>query len=110
MGIRLGEIQGLVVPGTVALGLVTSVTLRPEAERRRLGARRGGWGRWRALAILWRRWAVRWRGAHELGAIFGQDAVRGRGKGLLSAVHIWGWPKSSGFPYHLIEKTQLNFF
>ena len=52
MGIRLGEIQGLVVPGTVALGLVTSVTLRPEAERRRLGARRGGWGMLLPLLLL----------------------------------------------------------
>ena len=49
------------------------------------------------------------RGAREVGDIFGQDAVRGRGKGLLRAVRIWGWPESFAFPYHLMEKTQVNF-
>lgn len=51
----------MVIWALVTLGMATSVTLRQAPAHRELGVRRGVTGRWEALAILWRRWAVRGR-------------------------------------------------
>lgn len=91
MGTGLGEAPGLVVPGHGGPGAGRLCDLEAGSRTQEAGSQERWAGEVESLVRSLQEVGGRGTGARELGDIFGQDAVRGRGKGLLRAVHIWGW-------------------